>query len=137
MLKSKLLLCAKGVVIDVKTNNVSVFNIMEDIAPASFPIILVELTVLNVLERDSGDPETVKCALRISMGSEILFEQALDVDFQGKPRHRSVIALAGLPIRHPGTLVTTFEGAGKTMARYEVTVQSPQVTAAVVSASST
>jgi hypothetical protein len=43
MIKPILTLCAEGVVIDRETNNVSVFNILEQLSSPGFPLFIQKL----------------------------------------------------------------------------------------------
>ena len=59
MIKLKLLFCAKAVIRDAATNEISVFGIIEEITPAGLPLLVPSFAVLAVFERDEGDPEVI------------------------------------------------------------------------------
>lgn len=137
MLKSSLILCAIGVVIDSRSNNVSVFNILEEISPVNFPAFLPEVAVLNFLERDSLDDQSiVNLTLRLSIGGESLFQQVLSVNFQDKLRNRTVINIGGLPIPRPGKLDFSIIIDDVVLDQYEIVVHPAPTTAVATSSAS-
>ena len=134
MIRSKLMLCARGIVIDTQSNNVSVFNIFEQFTLESLPVIVPQFTVLIVLERDLDDPSTSECSLRITLNDTSILDQVITVDFRDKKRTRNIVTVSGLPITQPGTLKASCWLDEDELDHYLIDVSEPrQVEASVTS----
>ena len=126
MIRSKLMLCAESIVVDARTNNVSVFNIMDELSAESFPIFLQRFTVLTVLERDDDNDSTIECFLRITLADEEILNQAFDINFQDKKRTRNIVTLGGMTVLRPGTLEVSFWLGEERLGQYQIVVNAPR-----------
>jgi len=126
MTRLKLFLCAEGVIVDQRSNNVSVFTILEEVTPEELPIVLAQFVVLAILERDEGDPEKCDCTLALSLNDEGMFEQDMVVDFQSKRRVRQMLHFGGVAIEKPGTLTASLELGGEEVGEWRITVNPPK-----------
>lgn len=126
MIKSKLLLCAEGVVVDKRSNNVSAFNILEQLNFNSLPVAFPRMVILSLLERDEGDADKWDGEIRISLAGSDILNQSLKHDFRGLPRSRYMLTVGGLPITQPGTMEIGLYEKGKKMTSYTIQVQVPK-----------
>ncbi len=125
MIRPKLLLCAEGAVVDKMTNNVSAFNILEQLNFRSLPVIIPRMVILNVLEREKDDPVVWKGKLRIELSGTVLLDQPLEHNFGDLARSRNLLTLGGLPITQPGVLETSLlEGEAKIIT-YKIDITMP------------
>ena len=133
MIKSKLMFCTENAVIDARTNNISVFNIFDEINVPRFPITLLRIVAVTILELESSDDynSSYDCSLRLAIDDEILFEHPFTIDFKGKKRNRNIMTIEGLPLPQPGTLTATFHCGDQTLNHYEIAVNGPEPTATV------
>lgn len=127
MLKSTLMLCARGIVIDIRSNNVSVFSIIEEIAPSNFPAFLQEITVLSILEREETDPNELECQVAVTMGANSLLSSPTQLDFKDKKRIRNVLTINGLPLSQPGKLLFTIFYGETRLDSYEIDIKATQI----------
>lgn len=125
MIQIKLMLCADGVVIDRLNNNVSVFNIFEEITPAGLPLAIPRFVVLAILERDTGDPAKLDCSIKVTLKDQSIIDQTVPVDFQDKLRNHSVFTMVGMPIPDSGTLQTSIWYGEQKLGQYDVKVNPP------------
>ena len=126
MIRPKLLICAEGIVIDQKSNNVSAFNILEQLNFESLPVVFPKIEVLSVFERDEGDPQEYPVSIRITIaGSEIL-NQTVAHNFRDKKRSRNMFTVGGLPITQPGTLKISVCKGNESLISYTVEVTVPK-----------
>ena len=102
MISSILMLCAEGVVRDAETNNVSVFNILEQISSQTFPMLVQKVAVLNILSKDNEDKDEFELFLRFVCNQDELMKKPFRVMFGNKQRTRSVFQINGLVIPEPG-----------------------------------
>ncbi len=122
MITSRLMLCAEGVVRDSESNNISVYNILERIQPAGFPVFIQRLFVLAFLDRLPTDPERFECVVRVTIGEVELTSLPGRVNFQGRTVARWIIQLQGLVIPNPGVLSITLLSGGQRLSSYNIDV---------------
>ena len=126
MIRSILMLCADGIIRDAETNLISVFKIYENIVPEGLPLFIPRFMILAFLQRDDSDPSEIKCTLRITLNEEKILEQALNINFKGKARNRTIINVGGLPIPKQGMLETSLWLNDDMLNQYKIMVQEPR-----------
>jgi hypothetical protein len=99
-----LLTCSESAAIDRNTNRFSIFNIVEEIYASNFPAAYPQLSIGALFARDPGDQDARRLRLRITLGSAVLLEGDLQVDFQDHDKCRALATIAGLIIPSPGTM---------------------------------
>ncbi len=115
-------LAARGVVIDRKSNNVSVFNLVEQVNAASAPVLFQSLAVLYMAERSAEEQERWPAKLTLSINGKQLGAFAAEMNFDGKPRTRLVVEIGTLVIPELGRLLLEFTVGEKVSAAYEIEV---------------
>jgi hypothetical protein len=50
-------LCAEYVVLDYRTNNYSVFNILETVNSKTFPFLIPRMEILSFFDKEDNDPD--------------------------------------------------------------------------------
>lgn len=123
MLSSKAMICARGIVIDSKTNNVSIFNILEQLNSEGFPLIIPEFSVFNFLERTSDDPSEYDLEVVITNNDVELLRGPLKVNFEDKFKNRAVISIGGLAVPNPGILRTSLLYKGQELGSWDIVVE--------------
>jgi len=121
MLVPKLSLIAEGVIRDVATNSISVFNILEGLAAQGFPFFLQHLNFFVLWEKAESDPSVFEGTFSIKNNSVSLIEDKFKIDFEGKLRSRSIINVNGLLIKEPGILKASLNFNG-VEAEYSVSI---------------
>ena len=126
MIRPKLLLCCEGVVVDQQSNNTSIFNLLEQFNFQSLPVAFPKMMILDLLERDEGDPEEWVGEIRIVLaGSEIL-RQVIKHNFRGQTRSRHILTLGGIPITQPGTMEVCLCKEEDVILSYTIDVKVPE-----------
>ena len=120
MLTSKILLLAEGVVRDAETNNISVFNIMEEINSPQYPVVIPKVHIFNMLERKEGDQERYICKYEITIGDEKILSNELDVVFQDTLLARNIIFIGGFPVIRPDIITVSVSVEDHTLDTYTV-----------------
>jgi hypothetical protein len=105
---ARLLLCGQNLIRDADTNNVSVINIFEGMIAQGFPLLMPTFAFLTILERENGDPRIHEGRFDIRLGDTVLVAGPMRVDFQDKPRTRTMLRVAGLVINAPGLVSARF-----------------------------
>jgi hypothetical protein len=126
MIRPRLLVCAEGIVIDKRSNNVSAFEILEQLNPNSLPTVLPKLVVLSAFEKDEEDPDKIPVNIRITLGELEIINQEIPHNFQGKKRCRNVLTIGGVVISQPGILEISASIDNKTVMSYTIEVTIPE-----------
>lgn len=127
MIRSKLMLAARFLIVDQRTNNVSAINILEELKPAAFPAVFPEVAVLVVLERDSGDPLDITLTLRVRILDTTLLERGFPMRFEEGKQMRSTFFLEGMPVTAPGIVVFSAVLDNEELDRYTISITSDKV----------
>lgn len=123
MIRCSLALTAESVVVDGATNLASVFNIIEEVQSAVYPIAIPKLMILFVLERDTDDPEQPGgFRLIANLAGRELVSVPVEPNFQGRARLRLVTGFGGFVVPGPGTLVFSLRSADTEVGQWRVAV---------------
>lgn len=123
------MLCAEGVIRDAETNALSVFNILENIRPAGYPILIQHNDILTILERLPEDADRSEGSMRVTLGDIEIAALPISLDFQGKLILRSIVKLHGLVLPNPGVLTFNLMLADRTLNTYRITIETLPVIA--------
>jgi hypothetical protein len=104
MYRNTLALCAESVLLDQQTNNVSLINVVEEITPDEFPVVMPRVSWLFIFERDPSDDPQPPVAFVVRLGGRELLRVPVEVNFEDKMRNRAMLAMSGLPIASEGVL---------------------------------
>lgn len=98
--------CAESAAIDQATNRLSMFHLFEEIFAPVFPTAVPQLTVVTVSSREEGEPSLFTLSLRVTLSGHghPLVQGSPSVDFQERPRARTLGIMSGLVIPGPGHL---------------------------------
>lgn len=125
MIKCVYSIAAKGIIRDVETNTMSIYNVYDEIIPQSFPVLLSNFEFLAMFWREPGDPPTITHNIRITLDEDELFTDKMDSVFGDKMGNRLKFRINGLAILHPGKLTVTLTGAdGSIECEYYIKVAS-------------
>ncbi len=122
---TKLALCAREVVRDSATNQISTFSIFEGLAAAGFPLLLNPFSALFVLEREEHDNAEVAARFQLLLGNTELLNGATQINFEDKRRTRQMIRLEGLVIAGPGIVTAKLLVGDNVQAEYSFPVEGP------------
>jgi hypothetical protein len=125
MIQQRLLLCAEGVVVDQLTNNLSVFNILDELHFQTLPAILPKMVIISVLDRDQDDPAKYEARLKIDLAGLKVMEMPIEYNFQNRSRTRNMITMGGLPITSPGVMEIHLDKDDVKLASYTIYIAVP------------
>lgn len=120
MISCVLGICADTILIDAALNSLSIVNVYEEISPESFPIVLPRIAAVFELIREQADPERGDGVITFSLGERELMRAPQNIDFQGKLRIRTVVAVHNLIIAGPGLLRVQFVLAGNPLCHWDI-----------------
>lgn len=134
MVRSIICLVADSVIRDAETQLVSVFNILEGITSEGFPLVIPKLTFFSLWGRDEGDARQFTARFTINLDGTELKSLEVPINFSDKVRNRNFVAIHGLLIPRPGSIVFSLKiPEVEQMAQYiiEINVASPARTEVV------
>ena len=116
-----LFVVSDNMAIDARSNNVSIFTLLEEIGSPVFPILVPRVTVTAIFEREPDEPDAA-FQMRAAMGDKILFETPMGADFQGRSRTRSILEIGGFAVPGPGVIEFKLVKDGVTKVFWKVQV---------------
>ncbi len=122
MITSIITLCAQGVVIDTETNNVSIFNLLEEIHGNEFPLFFPRIDFFTLLTRKEEDPKVINTTLSIVNNKNELTTIKYSINFGNKLRIRLRLGIAGLLINTTGKLKFILKKDNKKICSYDIKV---------------
>ena len=112
MISSLFTVLAEGISIDQKTNNMSIFNLFEDIGTIQLPMIVPKIIFVCSLAKEIADPDDLDVEIRFILNGNITLRQNTRITFTGKPKTRLIAELLGTEIREAGTFRVEALAAG-------------------------
>ena len=97
-MKSILFVVSEGSSIDLSTNALSIFNIIDHINSAGLPLIIPKCIITLVVEREESDPEPIEGRITITNNEHEIHSAPAQIYARGAPRTRLSITLNGLPV---------------------------------------
>jgi len=115
-----LLTCAESCVIDLKTNRLSIFHVMEQIGSPTFPLALPKFTLVVMLSKTRREPQKVLLPIHFTLDKQSLANLHFELDFQDKIRARGIAEIQGLVIPGPGKLQATLKYKNEELGIWEI-----------------
>jgi len=101
----RLIACAESSATDQHRNTVSLFHILEELNSPAFPTIVPQCVLVTLFVREPAEPSRPEgVGVRVYLGTEVILEGPMDLDFQGHMRLRYTTSVQNLILSAPGTL---------------------------------
>lgn len=127
-MRSIFFVVSEGSSIDLSTNALSIFSIIENISSASLPLIIPKCIITLVVEREEIDPEPIEGRITITNNDHEIHSAPARIYARGAPRARLSITLNGLPVHTPGKLTFKYAADDSNFeAQFSVGVSDPEV----------
>ncbi len=97
-------IAANRVLVDTRTNQVSIIDVYEKLEAPKFPVFLPKVTLLFYLSREANDPQTRDLTMICDLEDQEIFNTQVHVDFQSSLTNRIVLEVEGITIPKPGSL---------------------------------
>jgi hypothetical protein len=104
MITARLCFAALAVVRDSESNSISAFNILEGLTAAGTPFLMQSVSFFALWQRELTDPPRASGTFTVAINDEELNRAAINVDFGGNTRNRTVVNVNGLVVPRPGSL---------------------------------
>jgi hypothetical protein len=114
---------ANRIIVDAKTNQISIIDLYEKLQTTGFPVAISKLGLLFYVSRQESAP--VKCTptLTCKCAGEEILTTALHVDFNGGDVARVVVTLDNLKIPKPGLMTASLSLDGNDWGQLDLEVQ--------------
>jgi hypothetical protein len=114
--------CAESVIIDQRSNSVSIINVIEGIQVPAFPVFIPKIHVISLLERENEEP--IKCDFQVLVknNNQILIDMKTEINFLNKMKSRHLVEVAGIAIPAPGEVTFFLNYKGKEICSYSIQV---------------
>jgi len=120
---------SEGISIDSRTNQATVFSILEQINAGALPIILSKVAIYIVIAREATDLPDFTGTLIMTLGEAQLVSQKVVCNFKDQLKGRMVIDLYGIPLTTFGKLQIKLFDDQRLLGTKEVDVlQAPAIT---------
>lgn len=104
MIKSIFGIAASRIIIDAKTNQVSIIDVFEGIGAQSFPVILPRLSFMFRLQRENAESAASELTLKYFVNEKPAMNFPVNVNFQDRLTTRAIIEFEGFMIPSHGVL---------------------------------
>jgi len=121
-MRSILALSSEGIVVDKKSNNASVFNILEKLSSPAFPLFFPKIYFFCMLKREADEPSEYELNLHVINNENVILQQTLSANFRDQLRHRHIMEIGGMPIPAPGQLKFSLRLNEDELASYSIEV---------------
>lgn len=106
MINAKLFVCSDSASLDMRTNLISIFGVLEQVSAATFPIALPRICIVGVFTREQADPANINLQLQLLLNDDqSLYNGPLNINFAHQLTARSIGEMRNLAIPSPGTLI--------------------------------
>lgn len=127
MARLEFFVVSEGLSVDKFTNQLSLFNILEEVASDNFPSVLPYFVAVSMWMMEAGDGERdFQCMLRVTMPNLAPTEFTTNFKFISR-RHRVLQRIQGLPLNEPGVLRFEVLLNGEHAATHEVDISRKKV----------
>lgn len=116
-----LFLCANSCAVDRFTNNLSIFELLDTIAPLSYPALLPKVVLVCAFAKNEEDAEKrYRYDIEIKTGEQTIFHGDIDVDFGDGINARNVTTIQGVPVLSPGDMTVSLLSGDLVIGTYTI-----------------
>ena len=115
-------ICAESSSLDVQSGRVSIFHILDEVSATALPIFMASAATVVLFEREPDDPQVLEALLSVALNGNELAKLPINIDFQDKPRHRSLGTIQGMMIPNAGTVSFSVRYLEKELALFDFRV---------------
>jgi len=127
----KFALVTEGISVDMQTNQLSLFNILEGIEASGFPVFIQRITFIVLVERDmQAEQNIANGQVSVQLGDNVLNQTTIELNFQNKRRCRAICRYQGLVVPQPGALTFRLTLPNTSVVEYVVDVTAAPVNVA-------
>ena len=115
--------CCETVLQDVRTNNLSLINLIDEVQAVAFPIVMQKLCFVAIVDRTLEEPSTSQARLVGTLNGKEVFSFEAPLDFQGRTSTRTIGEFQGVLIQAPGRLLLSLQRQEEVLAAVTVEIK--------------
>lgn len=116
-MKTKIICVCKQAIVDKTTGRLSIINVIDTITPPLLPIVIPEIYIVLVSERQKGDPEQIDLELFVTLNRKLLGKRNISIDYLDKNFNNCIFSIHGLVIDEHGKLLFVVKRDNKQVAK--------------------
>jgi hypothetical protein len=121
-MRVRFIACCETCVQDVRSNAISLINVIDEITAFAFPFVIAKLAMVAFLERSPDDAENHQVTIRAELNDQRVLEHQFTLQFQGKPRTRAIADMNGFLVASAGTLRIELNLGEDRLAVWDITI---------------
>jgi hypothetical protein len=123
MITCKLAACANRIIVDAASNQVSIIDLLDEMASQSFPIVVPSVHCLFLLKREQADASEQVFRLEVRLEENVIFQTPITANFGENLINRSIVGFEGFVIPGIGTLCFELTLGGQVLASSSVLIK--------------
>lgn len=116
------LACSEGAAIDQRTQNISLFNIIDRIQSVTFPFVIPRLFIAMTFMKEAEDSDQELITVRAALGDSDLLQASLRPMFSGRQKARFMSEMPSIIIPSPGDLVISVLQKDRELATWTIEI---------------
>lgn len=121
-MKTKIICLSHYALADKHTGQLSIINIIDTIKSPGLPLMLPEVCLVLVSEKEKGDPKEIELELFLKLNSKLLGSRKIKIDYIDKNFNNCIFTIGGLVIDQVGKLIFVVKRDNKQIAKHECLV---------------
>jgi len=102
MATPRIMVCAEGIVKDSRRNNITIYNLYEELSAEGFPIFIQKFFVFLLFDREEGEGDNFEFDLIFLNNDQQVATKNAQINFNDSQRNRAIFEINGLVINSPG-----------------------------------
>lgn len=135
-MKVILFACSESSALDIQTNRLSLFHVLDSLTVATAPFFIHSLAVVLIAEKEPSDPEIFDCKVEIINQGNVIATLPFGINYQGQSRCRALSLSQGMFVPSPSDIKFQLVWDAKVLSEWHIpvaAVQAPQQTDAAKS----
>lgn len=123
MIKALLAVAATRVIIDARTNQLSIIDVFEGFKSQSFPVVIPNIAFLFYLQKDGEESDRHEMTLKYSIDDKMALEVPIGVDFQQSNTTRAILGIEGFVLSKAGEMKIELLSDQKVIGKLEFPIE--------------
>ncbi len=114
--------CGENIIHDVRSDNYSIFNILEKQNSVTFPFMINKIEILALFEKEENEPDKVTVEFIINNNDDEISKDEMEIEFSEKSRTRTLFSINSIPVNNPGFLEIIIKYQNSELGRYKIEI---------------
>ncbi len=114
--------CGENIIHDVRSDNYSIFNILEKQNSVTFPFMINKIEILALFEKEENEPDKVTVEFIINNNDDEISKDEMEIEFSEKSKTRTLFSINSIPVNNPGFLEIIIKYQNSELGRYKIEI---------------